>query len=954
MVLNRTGSLAGAGSSPVLDAKYWRDHLRNAVRFSDSLDTLTAAGANVLLEVGPAPVLLGMARRALRSAGTDQGVTLAPSLSASRGKGADVEAVRACVDTLRRSGIVGAANAAAAEAAGAGDSATSGACVAGAAAWALVRVARTEEPELAGRLGAVDIDDGSSAAALLARLARTRDTAPLELAERAGQCLVPSLTPLAPRGQAACAPELSGDGVHLVSGGTGGLGLRVARWLLERGARSVLLLSRSGGGSAGAGTPSADMRALMAVAAVLGATVKVAKCDVCVDMDVREVLRREVAAAGGWVAGVMHAAGVLRDGPVLAAGVGAAVRDAFSAVLPPKLTGTEQLVRAAQDVNERAAPQRKLDFIVLFSSVASVLGLPAQGVYGAANAAMAAMALRMRQRGVPACAVHWGAWAEVGMAARTGTGRRARQRGLEEIPLPVALAALGWAVSEARRAGASTEAGTAHASADASFMVTPANWAMFAARSVPCERSFVDPSGGGDGGAGGSVAGAPADGGAAQGTDDAQLASEEDQTARCAGLVLEALADLGVDVDVDAAGATDGGASRSAFAALGIDSLAAMELRSTLTARLRLPHAGEHALRASMLEEHPTVGALAAHLAAAVAGAAPSAAARTPATARGNIAPAPAPAAAPLLQRLSAAAALGEELAGSAATFCAQHEPEMHARTAPLGATAGGAGVGLLVVLVGWAGSTPPQLARYVDAYTRRSSAGGGAAPGPCADHACDVLVLVPTVDARAHNERLAAELARRGAQRAYSGIVLHSFSTNGFTFLRELLSKGGAWVPLLRAVIVDSAPHAFADAAEVEATCTDAVVAHMRLQLGLPAAASARELAVLRAHAASEARRIMPLLWPRVVVPAGGDATTAPHVVDMGQCPMLLLYGRADALTSCAAVEAFVSARRHALPACTTRAVAFDSEHVCHAIQHPRAYWEHVRDLLDVALYPD
>ena len=102
---------------------------------------------------------------------------------------------------------------------------------------------------------------------------------------------------------------------------------------------------------------------------------------------------------------MIHAAGVLDDGIVLRQS-----RDAFERVLAPKLRGAWNL--------HAATAERPLDFFVLFSSVAALIGNAGQANYAAANTFLDALAHARRARGLAAHAINWGPWAEVGMAAR--------------------------------------------------------------------------------------------------------------------------------------------------------------------------------------------------------------------------------------------------------------------------------------------------------------------------------------------------------------------------------------------------------------------------------------------------------------------------------------------------------------------------------------------------------
>ena len=118
--------------------------------------------------------------------------------------------------------------------------------------------------------------------------------------------------------------------------------------------------------------------------------------------------------ARGPIAGVVHAAGALDDGPLLDM-----TEDSLRSVLAPKVTGgwNVHTLTAADD----------LDLFVLFSSAAAILGSPGQANYCAANAFLDALSAHRRRRGLAAVTVDWGPWADVGMAAEAAVGASARR-----------------------------------------------------------------------------------------------------------------------------------------------------------------------------------------------------------------------------------------------------------------------------------------------------------------------------------------------------------------------------------------------------------------------------------------------------------------------------------------------------------------------------------------------
>jgi len=213
---------------------------------------------------------------------------------------------------------------------------------------------------------------------------------------------------------------LRADATYLITGGQGGLGLAVARWLADKGARHIALLSRSGASAAGT--------AFATESAAKGVNVATIQADVSNETELARALN-QIRDTMPPLRGVMHAAGVLDDRLLLNT-----TDESFRRVLAPKAIGAWNL-----DVLTAGMP---LDFFVMFSSVASVLGSPGQANYAAANAFLDGLAYDRRARGLPALSVNWGPWAEVGMAARAAGPRAPASRVMHPLPPALALAAL--------------------------------------------------------------------------------------------------------------------------------------------------------------------------------------------------------------------------------------------------------------------------------------------------------------------------------------------------------------------------------------------------------------------------------------------------------------------------------------------------------------------------------
>ncbi|MEV6877810.1 type I polyketide synthase [Amycolatopsis sp. NPDC051128] len=201
-------------------------------------------------------------------------------------------------------------------------------------------------------------------------------------------------------------------GTVLVTGGTGGLGAHVARWLVRTDAERVVLAGRRGPGTPGAAE----------LAAELGDKVTFAACDVADRAAVRDLL-----ASLPDLTAVVHAAGAGQHStPVTEI-------DDAAEVMRAKVAGAANL--------DALLDHDTLDAFVLFSSGAGVWGGGGQGAYAAANAYLDALARQRRAAGGNATSIAWGTWAGDGMA-RGGVGERFRRLGLSEMDPRLAVRAL--------------------------------------------------------------------------------------------------------------------------------------------------------------------------------------------------------------------------------------------------------------------------------------------------------------------------------------------------------------------------------------------------------------------------------------------------------------------------------------------------------------------------------
>ena len=191
--------------------------------------------------------------------------------------------------------------------------------------------------------------------------------------------------------------QVDPEGSYLITGAFGGFGKVLAQWLVETGARELVFVSRRGADSPEAETFVARLRDR-------GVTVSVFRADVGSSEDVARVMTA-VRSSNRPLKGVFHLAMVIDDAPLAALN-----RDRLRSVLGPKANGAWLLHQATQDL--------KLDCFVMFSSVSSVFGNPAQGNYAAANAFLDSLAHHRRALGLPALTINWGALGGEGYVAR--------------------------------------------------------------------------------------------------------------------------------------------------------------------------------------------------------------------------------------------------------------------------------------------------------------------------------------------------------------------------------------------------------------------------------------------------------------------------------------------------------------------------------------------------------
>jgi phthiocerol/phenolphthiocerol synthesis type-I polyketide synthase D len=251
------------------------------------------------------------------------------------------------------------------------------------------------EPDVGATLVDLDGADGleNLVAALTSELqAPAKDDV---IARRAGHRYVERLSRAALDADEHQAHEaiVRADGSYIITGGLGGLGIVVARWLAQRGAGRLVLNGRT--------EPTDEQRRDLAVLAN-GAEVVFVSGDIA-STGTAERLVAASEETGLPLRGVVHAAGVTGEGIVAAL-----TRESMERVWAAKVAGALRL--------HAATAARQLDWWVGFSSMASLIGLPGQLAYTTANAWLDALVAWRRASGLPATAIGWGQWSDVGMS----------------------------------------------------------------------------------------------------------------------------------------------------------------------------------------------------------------------------------------------------------------------------------------------------------------------------------------------------------------------------------------------------------------------------------------------------------------------------------------------------------------------------------------------------------
>jgi polyketide synthase 12/myxalamid-type polyketide synthase MxaB len=363
------------------------------------------------------------------------------------------------------------------------------------------------------------------------------------------------------------APQIREDASYLITGGLTGLGLATAGWLVDRGARSLVLMGRR--------APQTGAQKVLDTFSQRGVQILIVQGDVSSERDVAQLAAQLNADAVPPLAGVVHAAGSLDDGVLTAQSM-----ERYAKVFAAKVYGAWLI--------DRATRNRSLDFLIFFSSAAGLLGSAGQTNHAAANAYLDALAVQLRAEGRPAVSIQWGAWSQIGAAAGDDLAARLAEAGLEPIAPAQGLKAFAKVLQHA----------------PANIGVVSANWNRIAERWPPKLRSYAA-----------ELIETRASAPAPRADSKKDAASGGDLNARLAATPVKKRRALlqaeirSLAIKVLSLPATHSIDQKAPLNGLGLDSLMAVELRNLLGRTIG------RSLPATLLFDHPSIEALTSHLA---------------------------------------------------------------------------------------------------------------------------------------------------------------------------------------------------------------------------------------------------------------------------------------------------------------------------------------------------
>ncbi|BDD06935.1 SDR family NAD(P)-dependent oxidoreductase [Aureibacter tunicatorum] len=187
---------------------------------------------------------------------------------------------------------------------------------------------------------------------------------------------------------------------YVVTGGASGFGLELAKWLVDEGARNLVLISRSG-------AKSDYDKEVIANMEQLGAKISLPKVDITDEQAIADLFQNLPNEGFPQVKGIIHSAAVLADSTIANL-----TEERFKQVFNPKVLGAWNLHKASEG--------QPLDFFLMLSSISSVFGLPGQANYSAANNFLDKLAIYRQQKGLAGNSVNIGVLGNYAGMSRDG------------------------------------------------------------------------------------------------------------------------------------------------------------------------------------------------------------------------------------------------------------------------------------------------------------------------------------------------------------------------------------------------------------------------------------------------------------------------------------------------------------------------------------------------------
>ena len=271
--------------------------------------------------------------------------------------------------------------------------------------WGMCKVIDLEHPELRTRIA--DTDDETDKAFVLHEM--LSEDSEKFTAFRNGKKMEARIEKSAPAGRHNFYPKK--NFAYLVTGGFSGIGLLTARMLADLGAKNIILAGRRG--------TSPEAETLKRELAERRVRVFTVKADVSKPEDIEDIF--DIAEEGGVkIKGIIHSAGLLDDAVVMNQSA-----EKFRNVFGPK-------VKSALMIYDRTK-KSGLQFFVMYSSIAAVLGSAGQSNHSAANAFLDSLSRYIQSKGLNSMSINWGVWSEIGSAAERGADRQEKISGIETI-----------------------------------------------------------------------------------------------------------------------------------------------------------------------------------------------------------------------------------------------------------------------------------------------------------------------------------------------------------------------------------------------------------------------------------------------------------------------------------------------------------------------------------------